>query len=54
MAGVKGRIEVGIEEERRNISAVPDILQIIGSRTLPLQGFLELAVEGGKLLVERL
>ena len=47
-------IEVGVEEERRNIGAVQDILQIIGGRTLPLQRFLELAVEGGKLLVERL
>ena len=29
-------------------------MQIVGGRALPLQGFLELAVEGGKLLVERL
>ena len=29
-------------------------MQIVGGRTLPLQRFLELAVEGGKLLVERL
>ena len=47
-------IEVGVEEERRDIGAVQNILQIVGGRTLPLQRFLELAVEGGKLLVERL
>ena len=47
-------IEVGVEEERRDIGAVQDVLQIIGGRTLPLQRFLELAVEGGELLVERL
>ena len=29
-------------------------MQIVGGRALPLQRFLELAVEGGKLLVERL
>ena len=47
-------IEVGIEEERRNIGAVQDVLQIIGGRALALQRFLELAVEGSQLLVERL
>ena len=47
-------IEIGVEEERRDIGAVEDVLQIIGGRALPLQRFLELAVEGGQLLVERL
>ena len=47
-------IEVGVEEERRDIGAVEDVLQIIGGRALPLQRFLELAVERGELLVERL
>ena len=47
-------IEVGVEEERRDIGAVQNVLQIVGGRALPLQGLLELAVEGGKLLVERL
>ena len=55
VAGVKKRIlRFRVEEERRDIGAVQDILQIIGGRPLPLQRFLELAVEGGKLLVERL
>ena len=47
-------IEIGVEEERRDIGAVQDVLQIVGGRALPLQRFLELAVEGGQLLVERL
>ena len=46
--------ELGVEEERRDIGAVQDVLQIVGGRALPLQRFLELAVEGGQLLVERL
>ena len=47
-------VEVGVEEERRDVGAVQDILQIVGRRALPLQRFLKLAVEGGQLLVERL
>ena len=47
-------IEVGVEEQRRDIGAVQDVLQIVGGGALPLQRFLELAVEGGQLLVERL
>ena len=47
-------IEVGVEKDRRDIGAVQNILQIVGGRALPLQRFLELAVERGELLVERL
>ena len=47
-------IEVGVEEKRRDIGAVQDILQVVGRRPLPFQGFLELAVEGGELFIERL
>src|SRR6185437_10558246 len=47
-------VELGVEEERRDIGAVKDILQIVGGRTLPLQRFLKLAVQSGQLLGERL
>ena len=47
-------VEVGVEEQCRDIGAVEDVLQIVGGRALPLQRFLELAVEGGQLLVQRL
>ena len=47
-------IQVGVEEQRCDVGAIEDILQIIGCRALPFQGLMELAVEGGQLLVERL
>ena len=47
-------VEIGVEKNRRDIGAVQDVLQIVGGRPLPLQRFLELAVEGGQLLVQRL
>ena len=55
VAGVKKRIfSLGIEENRRDIGAVQDVLQVVRGRALPLQRFLKLAVEGGQLLVQRL
>ena len=55
VAGVKKRmLRLGVEKKRRDICAVQDILQIVGGRALPLQRFVKLAVESGKLLVERL
>ncbi len=43
-----------IEEERRDISAVKYIFQVVGRAALLLEGLLELAVERRELLVERL
>ena len=50
----EANVEAGVEEQRRHIGAVQDILQIVGNCSLPLQSFLKLAVEGRKFLVERL
>ena len=50
----KADVEIGVQEDRRDIGAVENVLQIVGGRALPLQGFLQLAVEGGQFLVERL
>ena len=47
-------IQVGIEEERRDIGAVQHVLQIVGRGTLPFERFLKLAVKGGKFFIERL
>ena len=47
-------IEVAVEEERRDVGAVEDVLQVVGRAALLLERLLELAVEGGELLVERL
>src|SRR4029077_5289847 len=47
-------IEIRVEKKRRDIGAVEDILKVVRGRALPFQGFLELAIEGRKLLVERL
>ena len=55
VAGVKKRmLRLRVEKQRRDVGAVQDVLQIVGGRALPLQGFLELAVERGQFLVERL
>ena len=47
-------VELGVEEQRRDIGAVEDVLQIVRGRALPLQRFLQLAVQRGQLLIERL
>ena len=55
VAGVKKRmLRLRVEEQRRDIGAVEDVLQIVGRGALPLERFLQLAVERGQLLVERL
>ena len=55
VAGVKNRIlRSRIQEQRRDIGAVQDVLQIVGGGSLPLQRFLQLAVKRGQLLVQRL
>ena len=33
-------VEIGVEKQRRDVGAVQDVLQIVGGRALPLQGFL--------------
>ena len=54
-AGVKKRmLSVAVQEQRRDAGAVQDVLQIVGRAALAFERFLELAVEGGELLVERL
>ena len=47
-------VQLRIEEHRRDIGAVEHVLQVVGGRSLPLQRFLELAVERGQFLVQRL
>ncbi len=47
-------VELHVEEQRRDIGAVEDVLQIVGGGALPIERFLQLAIEGGQLLVERL
>ena len=42
----EANVQTGVEEERRDIGAVQDILQVIRRRALLLQCFMELAVEG--------
>ena len=47
-------VEARVEENRCDFGAVKDVLQIVRGRPLPLERFLQLAVECGQLLVERL
>src|SRR5208337_4648559 len=47
-------VEARIEENRRDLGAVKYVLQIVRGRALPLERFLQLAVEGGQFLIERL
>ena len=54
-AGVKKRMfSLRVEEDRRDFGAVEDILQIVGGDALLLHGLVQLAVEGGQFLIERL
>jgi len=54
VAGVKKRIQVRIEEDRRDVGTVEDVAQIVGDRALPPQRILELAVERGQIFVDGL
>ncbi len=47
-------VQVFVEEQCRDIGAVKDVLQIVGSRALPFQRFLQLTVQRGQFLVQRL
>ena len=47
-------VEAGVEEDRRDVGAVEDVLQIVRGRALPIERLLQLAVEGVQFLVERL
>ena len=47
-------VEARVEENRCDVGAVKDVLQIVRGRALPLERFLQLAVEGVQFLVERL
>ena len=47
-------LEVTVQEQHRNLRAVHGVLQIVGGGALPLDRFVELTVEGGEFLVERL
>ena len=47
-------VEVAVEEQRRDAGAVEDVLQVVGGAALAFERLLQLAVEGGELLVERL
>ena len=54
-AGVKKRmLRSRSRKSGRDVGAVEDVLQVVGRAALPLERLLELAVEGGELLVERL
>ena len=47
-------VQVGIQEERRHVGAVEDVLEIVGRGALLLDRLVQLAVEGRELLVEGL
>ena len=47
-------VEVHVEEQRRDIGAVEDVLKVVRRGALALQGFLKLAVECGQLFIGRL
>ena len=46
--------QLPVEEQRRHIRAVENVLQVVRCRALALQRFLQLAVENRQLLVQRL
>src|SRR6185437_6999065 len=50
----EANVEVAVKEERRDVGAVKDVLEVVGRSPLLLQRLLELAIEGGELLIERL
>src|SRR6185437_2412251 len=50
----EANVEVAVKEERRDVGAVEDVLEVVGRTPLLLQRLLELAIEGGELLIERL
>jgi len=50
----KPDVEFEVEENGCQISAVEHVLQIVGRGALPLQRFLQLAVQRGQFLVKRL
>ena len=47
-------VELAVEEQRRDVRAVEDVLQIVRCAALPFERLLKLAVEGGELFIERL
>ena len=47
-------VEVCVEKDCRHVGAVEDVLQIVRGRALPIQRFLQLAIESVQFLVERL
>ena len=47
-------VQVAIQEERRHVGAVEDVLQVVGRGALLLDRLVQLAVEGCELLVEGL
>ncbi len=47
-------LEIGVEEQHRDLRAVHRVSQVVGGGALLLDGLVELTVEGGELLVERL
>src|SRR5947208_3048365 len=50
----KTDLEILVQEQHRDLGAVHGVLQVVGGGALALDGFVELTVEGGELLVERL
>ena len=47
-------LKIAIEKQHRDFRAVHGVTQIVGGDSLMLDGFAQLSVEGGELLVERL
>ena len=47
-------IEFLVEEQRRDVGAVQDVLEVVGDGLMLIEGLLKLAVERRELLVERL
>src|SRR5271163_4029509 len=52
--GEEPDVEALIEENRCDFGAVKHVLQIVRGRPLPLERFLQLAIEGVQFLIERL
>ena len=52
--GEEADLEFLVEEQRRNVGAVQDVLEVVGEGLMLVEGLLKLAVERRELLVERL
>ena len=52
--GEEADVEFLVEEQRRDVGAVQDVLEVVGDGLMLTEGLLKLAIERRELLVERL